>query len=50
MKGSGSMTTHRLWRLLEPILRMEVGEGEAREARRLKAILESDGGPTGTAA
>jgi hypothetical protein len=41
MRGSGSMATHRLWRLLEPVLRMELQKGEAREARRLKAILES---------
>lgn len=41
MRASGSMATHRLWRLLEPVLRMELQEGEAREARRLKAIVES---------
>lgn len=41
MVGSGSMTTHRLWRLLEPVLRSEVQKGEVAEARRLKALLEA---------
>lgn len=41
MLGSGSMTTHRLWRLLEPMLRSEVQKGEVAEARRLKALLET---------
>jgi hypothetical protein len=41
MLGSGSMTTHRLWRLLEPVLRSEVPKGEAAEARRLKALIEA---------
>jgi hypothetical protein len=41
LRGSGSMTTHRLWRLLEPVLRSEVPKGEAAEARRLKAVVES---------
>jgi uncharacterized protein YndB with AHSA1/START domain len=41
MKGSGSMTTHRLWRLLEPILRGELQKGEAAEAARLKALVEA---------
>ena len=41
LRGSGSMTTHRLWRLLEPLLRGELGKGEAREARRLKGIVEA---------
>lgn len=39
--GSGSMTTHRLWRLLEPMLRSELPKSEAAEARRLKALVES---------
>jgi hypothetical protein len=38
------MATHGLWRLLEPVLRMELQEGEAREAQRLKAIVESSPG------
>ena len=41
LDGSGSMTTHRLWRLLEPMLRAEVPKGEVREAQRLKALLEA---------
>jgi len=41
LAGSGSMTTHRLWRLLEPVLRSEVVKGEAAEARRLKAVVET---------
>lgn len=41
LSGQGSMTTHRLWRLLEPMLRAELPKGEAREAARLKALLES---------
>ena len=40
LTGSGSMTTHRFWRLLEPVLRSEVPKGEAREAQRLKALVE----------
>ncbi|HLA17171.1 MAG TPA: SRPBCC family protein [Candidatus Limnocylindrales bacterium] len=43
--GKGSMTTHGLWRLLEPVFRMELGKGEAREARRLKAIVEGAEAP-----
>ena len=43
LTGGGTMTTHRLWRLLEPLLRIEVPEGEAREARRLKALVEAAG-------
>jgi uncharacterized protein YndB with AHSA1/START domain len=41
MLGSGSMTTRRLWRLLEPVLRSEVPKGEVAEARRLKALIEA---------
>lgn len=41
LTGSGSMTTHGLWRLLEPLLRSEVPKGEVREARRLKVLVEA---------
>jgi uncharacterized protein YndB with AHSA1/START domain len=41
LRGSGSMTPHRWWRLLEPVLRAEVPKGEAREAARLKALIEA---------
>jgi hypothetical protein len=41
LRGAGSMTTHRLWRLLEPVLRAEVPKDEAREAARLKALIEA---------
>ena len=41
LRGSGTMTTHRLWRLLEPVLRAEVPKGEAREAARLKELIEA---------
>jgi uncharacterized protein YndB with AHSA1/START domain len=41
LRGSGSMTPHRWWRLLTPLLRAEVPKGEAREARRLKTLVES---------
>lgn len=41
LRGRGAMTTHRWWRLLEPVLRSEVQAGEAREARRLKELLEA---------
>lgn len=43
LRGSGSMATRRLWRLLDPILRSELEHGEAREARRLKEIVEAGG-------
>lgn len=43
LQGSGSMTTHRLWRLLDPVLRAELEKGEAREARRLKVLVEGAG-------
>ena len=41
MTGTGWLQTHGRWRLLEPILRMELEKGEAAEARRLKAIVEA---------
>jgi uncharacterized protein YndB with AHSA1/START domain len=41
LTGSGSMTTHGVWRLLEPVLRSEVPKGEAAEARRLKTLVEA---------
>ncbi|HEX5014577.1 MAG TPA: SRPBCC family protein [Candidatus Limnocylindrales bacterium] len=41
LAGSGSMTTHRFWRLLEPLLRSEVPKGEIAEAQRLKAVVEA---------
>lgn len=41
LSGSGSMTTHRLWRLLEPVMRGEVQAGEVREAKRLKELVEA---------
>ena len=41
MTGTGWLQAHGRWRLLEPILRMELEKGEAAEARRLKAIVEA---------
>jgi hypothetical protein len=43
MKGSGTLQMHRLWRLLGPIMRLELEKGEAAEAARLKKLVE--GGP-----
>ena len=40
LKGHGTMRLSRLWRLFEPIMRMELDKGEAAEAARLKALLE----------
>ncbi|MES2210025.1 MAG: SRPBCC family protein [Chloroflexota bacterium] len=36
----GEIKLKGLWRLLSPIMAMEVREGEARELRRLKSLLE----------
>jgi len=36
----GQIKLHGLWRLLSPIIAMEARESEARELRRLQALLE----------
>ncbi len=38
---TGQLTLRGLWRLMEPIVAMEVRKNEARELRRLREVVES---------
>jgi uncharacterized protein YndB with AHSA1/START domain len=41
LDGRGTFSGHRMWRLLEPVLRGELQKGEAAEARRLRKLVEA---------